>query len=69
MRALGFALNNQENMDGIVGAAVPVVDRKGTVLAAVGMQGPLPRLTLEACERFVPRMRLAAKRIARVWFE
>ena len=33
-------------MDGIVGAAVPIVDPKGNVLAAVGMQGPLPRLTL-----------------------
>ena len=56
-------------MDGIVGAAVPVVDPKGNVLAAVGMQGPLPRLTLEACEAFVPHMRRAAERIAHVWFD
>lgn len=69
VRALGFALNNQEHLDGIVGAAVPVIDPKGNVLAAVGMQGPLPRLTLKACERSVPRMRRAAERIARVWFE
>jgi DNA-binding IclR family transcriptional regulator len=69
IRKLGFALNDQENMDGIVGAAVPVVDPKGNVLAAVGVQGPLPRLTLEACRRFVPRMRQAAERIARVWFD
>ena len=69
IRELGFALNDQENMDGIVGAAVPVIDPKGNVLAAVGMQGPLPRLTLEACESSVPRMRHAAERIARVWFD
>ena len=69
IRARGFALNDQENMDGIVGAAVPVIDPKGNVLAAVGVQGPLPRLTLEACEGSVPRMRQAAERIARVWFD
>jgi DNA-binding IclR family transcriptional regulator len=69
IRALGFGLNNQEHMDGIVGAAVPVIGPKGNVLAAVGMQGPLPRLTLKACERHVPRIRQAAERIARVWFE
>jgi IclR family transcriptional regulator, acetate operon repressor len=69
IRERGFALNDQENMDGIVGAAVPGVDPKGNVLAAVGVQGPLPRLTLEACRRFVPRMRQAAERIARVWFD
>jgi len=69
IRSRGFALNNQERLDGIVGAAVPVVDQKGNVLAAVGMQGPLPRLTLAACEGHVPRMRQAAARIARVWFD
>lgn len=69
VRTQGFAVNNQENMDGIVGAAVPVVDPKGIVLAAVGTQGPLPRLTLKACQRHVPRMRQAAERIARLWFE
>jgi IclR family acetate operon transcriptional repressor len=67
IRSRGFALNNQERLDGIVGAAVPVIDQKGNVLAAVGMQGPLPRLTLKACERHVPRMRIAAERIARLW--
>ena len=68
IRAQGYALNDQERMDGIVGAAVPVIDAKGIVIAAVGVQGPLPRLTLKACERHVPRMRQAADRIARVWF-
>jgi DNA-binding IclR family transcriptional regulator len=65
----GFSLNDQELLDGFVGAAVPIIDANGTVLAAVGLQGPLPRLTLKACERHVPRMRQAADRIARVWFD
>ena len=67
IRAAGFALNNQERFEGIVGVGVPVLDRDGNVLAAVGMHGPLPRLTLKACERHVPRLQQAAERIARVW--
>jgi DNA-binding IclR family transcriptional regulator len=43
--------------------------QRAIVLAAVGVQGPLPRLTLEACRAFVPRMRQVAERIARVWFD
>ena len=68
VRAAGFALNDQERMDGIVGAAVPVLDPNGNVLAAVGVHGPLPRLTVKACERHVPRLRQAAEKIARMWF-
>jgi len=69
VRTAGFALNNQERMDGIVGAAVPVFDPDGNVLAAVGMHGPLSRLTIKACERHAPRLQQAAERIARVWFD
>jgi hypothetical protein len=35
----------------------------------LGTHGPLPRLTLKACERHVARLKLAAERIARVWFD
>jgi DNA-binding IclR family transcriptional regulator len=69
VRAAGFALNDQERLVGIVGVAVPVFDPDGNVLAAVGMHGPLPRLTIRACERHVPRLRQAAEKIARVWFD
>ena len=54
-------------MDGIVGVAVPVKDGDGRVVAAVGMQGPVSRLSLKACERHVPRLRQAAERVRRVW--
>ena len=69
IRAVGFALNNQERMHGVVGAAVPVFDPGGAVLAAVGMHGPLPRLTVKACERHTPRLQQAAERIARAWYD
>jgi DNA-binding IclR family transcriptional regulator len=69
IRARGYGVNNQEQIDGIVGIAVPVIDSDGRVLAAVGVQGPLPRFTLKACERHLPRLREAAGRIARAWLE
>jgi len=68
-RSNGFALNNQERLDGIVGVAVPVLGADGNILASLGTHGPLPRLTLKACERHVARLKLAAERIARVWFD
>jgi DNA-binding IclR family transcriptional regulator len=68
VRSAGFALNNQERLDGIVGVGVPIFDPDGKgVLAAVAMHGPVPRLSIKACERQVPRLRQAADRIARVW--
>jgi DNA-binding IclR family transcriptional regulator len=69
IRGAGFALNNQERLEGIVGVAAPIFDPDGNVLAAVGMQGPLPRLTIKACERHAPRLQHTAERIARVWFD
>jgi IclR family acetate operon transcriptional repressor len=68
IRAAGYALNNQERIDGVVGVAVPVLDPDGNVLASVGMHGPLPRVTMKTCERHVHRLQQAAERIARVWF-
>jgi IclR family transcriptional regulator, acetate operon repressor len=67
IRAQGYGMNNQENFDGIVAVAVPIMDAQERVVAAITMHGPLPRLTLEGCEGHVPRMRQAAQRIARAW--
>jgi IclR family transcriptional regulator, acetate operon repressor len=69
IRAAGYALNNQERIDGVVGVAVPIFDPEGHVLASVGMHGTLPRVSLKAFERHVPRLQQAAARIARVWFD
>jgi IclR family transcriptional regulator, acetate operon repressor len=67
VRTAGCSINDQENFDGIVAAAVPVKDARGLVVAALTVHGPLPRLTLEACAGHVPRLRQAAERIARAW--
>jgi DNA-binding IclR family transcriptional regulator len=67
IRSRGFALNNQEYLDGIVGLAVPIKDGGGRAVAALAMHGPVTRLSLKTCEGHVPRLVQAAERIARVW--
>ncbi|HEU4381197.1 MAG TPA: IclR family transcriptional regulator [Hyphomicrobiaceae bacterium] len=67
IRTRGFALNNQEYLDGIIGLAVPIKDAGGRAVAALAMHGPVTRLSLKACEEHVPRLAQAAERIARVW--
>jgi len=67
IRSRGFALNNQEYLDGIIGLAVPIKDVDGRAVAALAMHGPVTRLSLKACEGHVPRLVQAAERIARVW--
>jgi len=67
IRAAGYALNNQERFEGMIGVAVPIFDPIGNVLAALGMHGPLTRISMKTCERHVPRLQQAAERIARVW--
>jgi len=67
IQARGFGANDQENFEGIVASAVPIMDGHGRVVAAVTVHGPLPRLTFEACVASVPRLQQAAQRIARAW--
>lgn len=67
IREQGYALNNQEYSLGIIGVAVPVMDRTGRVLAALALHGPEPRIPLERAEAAVPKLQATAKRLARLW--
>lgn len=69
VRARGHALNDEELFDGIIGVAVPIRDGNGRTLAALAVHGPLTRLTMPDCERFVPKLHKSAERIAKVWFQ
>lgn len=69
VRARDYALNDEELFDGIIGVAVPIRDEGGRILAALAVHGPLTRLTMADCERFVPKLRRSAERIAKVWFQ
>lgn len=63
----GFALNNEEFTIGVIGAAVPILDRHGRALAALAVHGPSPRFTLEQARAIVPKLQTAALRLAEGW--
>lgn len=67
IRARGYAVNNQEHTNGVIGVAVPVADARGRVLAALAVHGPAPRLGLDRAIGFVPRLQQAAAVMARAW--
>jgi DNA-binding IclR family transcriptional regulator len=67
IRGRGYGTNDQENFDGIVAIAVPIVDARDRVAAALTMHGPLPRVTPESCLAHLPRLREASQRIAAAW--
>jgi IclR family acetate operon transcriptional repressor len=66
-RARGYAINNEEFLDGIVGVAVPIRDGVGRPVAALAVHGPSARLSLETCAAHVPRLQRAADRLSKAW--
>ena len=45
VRQLGYAIDDEESEDGMRGIAAPIRDISGKVVAAVGLAGPIQRLT------------------------
>jgi len=64
IRAAGVGIDSGEFLDGSVCLAVPVVDSRGHVCAAVAVHGPAPRMTLRKGYTFLPAMRRAAAAIS-----
>ena len=64
IRANGYAVNREERYVGVVGVAVPVLDRSGQARAAVGLQGPTARLASASLESVGAMVRAAADEIA-----
>ena len=63
----GYALNDEEFTIGVVGAAVPILDRDGRALAALAVHGPSPRFTMARARQIVPKLQAAALRLADAW--
>ncbi|MCX8132484.1 MAG: IclR family transcriptional regulator [Roseococcus sp.] len=63
-RAQGFAVTLGETTEGVAGIAAPVFDARGTVVAALMLAGPIPRVAprLAALSR---RVRGAARELSR----
>lgn len=60
----GFAQNDQEYIDGVVGIAVPILGRDGRALAGLSLHAPLARLSLRQAREHVPAMKQAARKLA-----
>lgn len=67
VREAGYGADNEEFLEGMVAVAVPVTDAKGRLLATLALHGPTQRLTLEKATTHIPRMRLAAERLGRLF--
>ena len=63
IRRDGFALNRGERIEGVCGVAAPVIDRSGTVNAAIGISGPAERLNVRTLRSYGPLVREIANRL------
>ena len=60
----GYAINEEERYAGVNAVAAPVLDAHGVARAAVGVQGPSVRLTMERMLEIAPLVRAAARQIS-----
>lgn len=63
IRQQGYAINNQENLIGLMAIATPVRDPLGRVVAALSIDGPEARLSESRACAFAPELSDAAKAI------
>jgi DNA-binding IclR family transcriptional regulator len=56
VRTSGYAVDDEESEIGMRGLAAPVRDATGKVIAAVGLNGPLQRLSKKELRRLVPQV-------------
>ena len=60
IRRRGYALNDAENTDGVIGLAVPVKSPDGRVVAGLSVHAPTTRLDLDGARALLPRFQAAA---------
>src|SRR5574341_518265 len=65
VRARGYALDDEEYLEGVRAAAAPVVDARGSVVAALCVVGFTTRLPLDRLVRVAKQTRDAAEQISR----
>lgn len=62
----GFAIDNEEFMEGMVAIAVPVKDEAGRFLAAIACHGPNVRLSLDTLKGFLGEFNTAVDKMRAV---
>ncbi|MBY0380520.1 MAG: IclR family transcriptional regulator [Xanthobacteraceae bacterium] len=69
IRRTGVGTDNEEFIEGMSAAAVPVYDSKGRIFATVAVHGPVSRLPLSRALSFVPALKRAARAIENTMLE
>lgn len=64
VRAAGFATTVEEFAEGVAGCAVPIRDRQGAMVAALGVTVPLARLGPDGPTRHLDALRRTAARLS-----
>ncbi|ACC75264.1 IclR family transcriptional regulator [Paraburkholderia phymatum] len=64
-----LAINNQEHLQGLIAIAVPVMLNRNRACAAIAVQAPVGRVTLDDLLSFVPDLRYAADETAKTFRE
>ena len=65
----GYALDDQEFIEGMAAIAVPIRDSAGRFLASIGVHGPVQRYPVDKAATFAPLVNEAAKNLAEVLAE
>ncbi|WP_371780002.1 IclR family transcriptional regulator [Streptosporangium subroseum] len=64
VRARGYALDDEENLPGILCVAAPVFDHTGQVLGGISISGLAMDMSMEDLERFAPDVVAAAREVS-----
>jgi IclR family transcriptional regulator, acetate operon repressor len=67
IRLTGIGTDDEEFIDGMAAAAVPVLDPRGKICATVAVHGPTGRLPLSRAIVLAPALKKAAERISRTF--
>lgn len=62
----GYALDNEEFIEGMIAVAVPVRDSQGRYLASIGVHGPAQRFSLKKADSCAPTLHEASQQLADV---
>ena len=63
IRRDGYAINNEENLAGLIALAVPIYDHDGRVIAGLALHAPVARMDLARASDQLPLLRAAAARL------
>lgn len=67
--ARGYALDNEEYIQGMVALAVPIKDIKGRLYATLSFHAPCMRLPFSAVSDFLPQLLAASEQLSELLIE